>query len=343
MLDEDLLLSSYDYTLAKERIAKHPAYPKESAKLLVYNKAKDNIKHTHFGALNELLPQCAIVFNDTKVIKARIYGYKENGIKCELFFHKALNKDEFIVQIKGRVQANDMISFDEGVKAQILALNDDGTRKVCFFTQKHEQKRLNVNEIFTLLDNIGHMPLPPYIKRADTKKDSSDYQSIFAKNEGAVAAPTASLHFSRLMLKKIAKTHEIYTLTLHIGAGTFKGVECEDISKHHMHKEWYSINDDLARLISSKEPILGVGTSVTRCIEYVARTGILQGECDLFLHPKNKPLRQNYLLTNFHLPKSTLIMLVASFIGRKKTLELYDEAIKKGYNFYSYGDAMLVI
>lgn len=343
MLDEDLLLSNYHYTLPKECIATHPAHPKESAKLLVYDKNKKCITHSNFGALTELLPECAIVFNDTKVIKARIYGYKENGIGCELFFHRALSKDEFIVQIRGRVRSGDIISFDEGVKAQILALNDDGTRRVCFFTQKHGHKRLNIREIFVLLEHIGHIPLPPYIKRADTEEDNINYQSIFAKNEGAVAAPTASLHFSQTMLQNLAKKHKFYTLTLHIGAGTFKGVECEDISKHRMHKEWYSVSNDLARLIASKKTILGVGTSVTRCIEYVARTGILQGECDLFLHPKNKPLRQNYLLTNFHLPKSTLIMLVASFIGRKKTLELYDEAIKKGYSFYSYGDAMLII
>lgn len=339
MLDEDLLLSNYHYTLPKKCIATHPIYPKESAKLLVYDKNKKCITHSNFGALNEFLPECAIVFNDTKVIKARVYGHKENGAQCELFFHKVLSEDEFVVQIKGRVRVGDTISFAEGVKAQILALNDDGTRKVCFFTQK----RLNADGVFALLDKIGHIPLPPYIKRTDTKDDHTDYQSIFAKNEGAIAAPTASLHFSHTMLQNLAKKHKIYTLTLHIGAGTFKSVECENINEHRMHKEWYSINDDLARLIASKRAILGVGTTVTRCIEYVARTGILQGECDLFLHPQNKPLRQDYLLTNFHLPKSTLIMLVASFIGRKTTLELYNEAIKNGYRFYSYGDAMLII
>lgn len=339
MIDEDLQLSSYDYTLPKECIAIKPSKPKEKAKLLVYEKDKDKITHAEFGSLCEFLPQCAIVFNDTKVIKARIYGQKQNGTSCELFFHKALSEYEFLAQIKGRVKIGDILSFKENLKAQILALNDDGTRKVRFFTQKN----LNAKELFTLLEKIGHIPLPPYIKRADTEQDSIDYQSILAKNAGAVAAPTASLHFSHLMLENLAQKHPIYTLTLHIGAGTFQSVQCEDIRQHKMHEEYYCVSDEIATLIRSEKPILGVGTTSTRCIEYVARTGILQGQCDLFLHPQNKPLRQNYLLTNFHLPKSTLIMLVASFIGRTKTLELYDLAIKKGYKFYSYGDAMLIV
>lgn len=340
MLDEDLRLSSYDYTLPKECIATHPARPKENAKLLVYERASGRVKHAKFGDLNELLPECAIVFNDTKVIKARIYGRKQNGAECELFFHKALNEVECIAQIKGRVRVGDILSFDENVSAEILALNEDGTRKVRFLAG---QKSLNLGEIYALFEKIGHIPLPPYIKRADTKQDSVDYQSIFAKNAGAVAAPTASLHFSRQMLANLAKTHEIHTLTLHIGAGTFKSVECEDIRAHTMHEESYVAGQDLADLIKSKKAILGVGTTCTRCIEFIAHTNRLQGECDLFLHPKNPPLRQNYLLTNFHLPKSTLIMLVASFIGRAKTLQIYNEAIKKGYKFYSYGDAMLII
>lgn len=340
MIDEDLLLSSYDYVLPKNYIATEPTRPKEKAKLLVYKKNEDAITHAEFENLSEILPDCAIVFNDTKVIKARIFGQKYNGTRCELFFHKALNEYECLAQIKGRVKVGDILSFEAKLKAEILALNDDGTRKVAF-TQN--DKKVHTKELFALLEKIGHIPLPPYIKRADTKQDISDYQSIMAKNEGAVAAPTASLHFSHSMLEKLAKKHEIYTLTLHVGAGTFQGVETEDIRQHTMHEEYFCVNDEIAKLIHSKKQILGIGTTSTRCIEYVARTGLLQGQCDLFLHPQNKPLRQNYLLTNFHLPKSTLIMLVASFIGRGKTLELYQEAMKKGYKFYSYGDAMLII
>ncbi len=340
MIEKDLLLSSYDYALPKECIASRPTRPKENAKLLVYERGTKRITHAKFGDLPEILPECAIVFNDTKVIKARIYGQKQNGTPCELFFHKALSEFEFVAQIKGRVRVGDILHFDENARAEILALNADGTRRVRFFAGA---KSLNLGEVFALLEKIGHIPLPPYIKRADTEQDGKDYQSIFAKNAGAVAAPTASLHFSRQMLEKLAKTHEIHTLTLHIGAGTFKSVESEDIRAHAMHAESFFAGQDLTKLIKSDKAILGVGTTCTRCIEFITRTGLLQGECDLFLHPHNKPLRQNYLLTNFHLPKSTLIMLVASFIGRAKTLEMYNEAIKKGYKFYSYGDAMLII
>ena len=366
MLEADLLLSSYDYALPKGCIASRPARPKESAKLLVYERKSARIRHAKFGDLSELLPECAIVFNDTKVIKARIYGRKLNGTECELFFHKALSEFEFLAQIKGRVKVGELLNFSQNVNAEILALNADGTRKVRFFkaelkgenalsqnlpnsnensvnfdensAQNSKREFLNLGEVFALLEKIGHIPLPPYIRRADTKQDSKDYQSIFAKNAGAVAAPTASLHFSRKMLANLKKTHEIHTLTLHIGAGTFKGVECEDIRAHQMHAESFFAGQDLLNLIKSDKAILGIGTTCTRCIEFMARTGLLSGQCDLFLHPKNPPLRQNYLLT-----KSTLIMLVASFIGREKTLEIYNEAIKKGYKFYSYGDAMLVI
>ena len=380
MLEADLLLSSYDYALPKGCIASRPAHPKESAKLLVYERKSGRIRHAKFGDLSELLPECAIVFNDTKVIKARIYGRKLNDTECELFFHKALSEFEFLAQIKGRVKVGEILNFSHNVNAEILALNADGTRKVRFFkaelkgentlnlsqnlpnsnensvnfdensaqnstklSSNSKREFLNLSEVLALLEKIGHIPLPPYIRRADTKQDSKDYQSIFAKNAGAVAAPTASLHFSRKMLANLKKTHEIHTLTLHIGAGTFKGVECEDIRAHQMHAESCFAGQDLLNLIKSDKAILGVGTTCTRCIEFMARIELLSGQCDLFLHPKNPPLRQNYLLTNFHLPKSTLIMLVASFIGREKTLEIYNEAIKKGYKFYSYGDAMLVI
>lgn len=380
MFDEDLRLLSYDYALPKSCIALRPTKPKERAKLLVFERKTNKITHTEFGNLCEFLPPCAVVFNDTKVIKARIYGVKSGGARCELLFHKALSEFSFLVQIKGRVKEGEILCFQNGVSAKILSLNEDGTREVCFFADKKGEffrqnltkiefecekdvnlaknsaifnenslnlpknsRLLNNKELLFMLEKIGHIPLPPYIKRADTKSDSKDYQSIFAKNLGAIAAPTASLHFSKALLKKLSKTHKIYTLTLHIGAGTFKGVEVDDLRLHKMHSEDYFINDELARAIDSKEPLLAVGTTVARCIENYARTNLKNSQCELFLHPQNPPLRQNYLLTNFHLPRSTLIMLVASFIGRKKTLELYEIAIKKGYSFYSYGDAMLII
>ncbi len=340
---KDLLLSSYDYTLPNELIATYPVHPKEDAKLLVFERKNNQISHTTFKNLQDFLPDCALFFNDTKVIKARIYGNKSIGGKIELFLHQpCLDSQDslFLAQIKGRVKKDEILSFEQNLKAKVIELLDDGLRKVQFF---QNDEVLNTFKLYELLDTIGHVPLPPYIKRSDEKSDLEDYQSIFAKNLGAVAAPTASLHFSENMLENLKKRHEIYHLTLHVGAGTFKSVECENLENHKIHSEFFDIPKKACEVIDSQKKILGVGTTVTRTIEYYARTKQNQGFCDLFLHPHNPPLRQDYLLTNFHLPKSTLIMLVSAFIGRQNCLKLYDIAIKEKYRFYSYGDAMLIL
>ncbi|ECK7769883.1 tRNA preQ1(34) S-adenosylmethionine ribosyltransferase-isomerase QueA [Campylobacter coli] len=340
---KDLLLSSYDYTLPNELIATYPVHPKEDAKLLVFERKNNQISHTTFKNLQDFLPDCALFFNDTKVIKARIYGNKSSGGKIELFLHQpCLDSQDslFLAQIKGRVKKDEILSFEQNLKAKVIELLDDGLRKVQFF---QNDEVLNTFKLYELLDTIGHVPLPPYIKRSDEKSDLEDYQSIFAKNLGAVAAPTASLHFSENMLENLKKRHEIYHLTLHVGAGTFKSVECENLENHKIHSEFFDIPKKACEVIDSQKKILGVGTTVTRTIEYYARTKQNQGFCDLFLHPHNPPLRQDYLLTNFHLPKSTLIMLVSAFIGRQNCLKLYDIAIKEKYRFCSYGDAMLIL
>lgn len=340
---KDLLLSSYDYTLPNELIATYPVHPKEDAKLLVFERKNNQISHTTFKNLQDFLPDCALFFNDTKVIKARIYGNKSSGGKIELFLHQpCLDSQDslFLAQIKGRVKKDEILSFEQNLKAKVIELLDDDLRKVQFF---QNDEVLNTFKLYELLDTIGHVPLPPYIKRSDEKSDLEDYQSIFAKNLGAVAAPTASLHFSENMLENLKKRHEIYHLTLHVGAGTFKSVECENLENHKIHSEFFDIPKKACEVIDSQKKILGVGTTVTRTIEYYARTKQNQGFCDLFLHPHNPPLRQDYLLTNFHLPKSTLIMLVSAFIGRQNCLKLYDIAIKEKYRFYSYGDAMLIL
>ena len=340
---KDLLLSSYDYTLPNELIATYPVHPKEDAKLLVFERKNNQISHTTFKNLQDFLPDCALFFNDTKVIKARIYGNKSSGGKIELFLHQpCLDSQDslFLAQIKGRVKKDEILSFEQNLKAKVIELLDDGLRKVQFF---QNDEVLNTFKLYELLDTIGHVPLPPYIKRSDEKSDLEDYQSIFAKSLGAVAAPTASLHFSENMLENLKKRHEIYHLTLHVGAGTFKSVECENLENHKIHSEFFDIPKKACEVIDSQKKILGVGTTVTRTIEYYARTKQNQGFCDLFLHPHNPPLRQDYLLTNFHLPKSTLIMLVSAFIGRQNCLKLYDIAIKEKYRFYSYGDAMLIL
>lgn len=340
MLDP-LKTSSYDYDLPKELIATHPVSPADSAKLLVYNRTTQTITHTTFKHLMDFLPENLSVFlNDTKVIKARIFGTKETGGKVELLLNKPLFMDRYLVMIGGKVRVGTQLFFDENLMAEVLEVNEDGSRVVKF---SQNDKKLDFLELVDILNKIGHLPLPPYMNRSDEKEDEKDYQTLFAKNYGAVAAPTASLHFTPELLEKINAKYSVNYLTLHVGAGTFKPVAVDDILNHPMHSEYFEIGIDAKKALDNAQKVLAVGTTVTRTVEYYARTNKIQGECDLFLNPANKPIKVDYLLTNFHLPKSTLIMLVASFVGLEKTLEIYHEAIKENYRFYSYGDGMLII
>ncbi len=340
MLDP-LKTSSYEYNLPKELIATHPVSPADSARLLVYNRSTNKITHTTFKHLMDFLPQNLSIFlNDTKVIKARIFGTKETGGKIELLLNKPLFMDRYLVMIGGKVRVGTKLFFDEDLNAEVLEVNDDGSRVVKFF---QNDKKLDFLELVEILNKIGHLPLPPYMNREDEKKDEQDYQTLFAKNYGAVAAPTASLHFTSELLEKINSKYDVNYLTLHVGAGTFKPVDAEDILNHPMHSEYFEIGIDAKKALDKAQKVLAVGTTVTRTVEYYARTNKIQGECDLFLNPANQPIKVDYLLTNFHLPKSTLIMLIASFVGLEKTLEIYHEAIEEKYRFYSYGDGMLII
>lgn len=340
MLDP-LKTSSYDYDLPKELIATHPVSPADSARLLVYNRTTQTITHTTFKHLMDFLPDNLSVFlNDTKVIKARIFGTKQTGGKIELLLNKPLFMDRYLVMIGGKVRVGTQLFFDENLMAEVLEVNEDGSRIVKF---SQNDKKLDFLELVDILNKIGHLPLPPYMNRSDEKEDEKDYQTLFAKNYGAVAAPTASLHFTPELLEKINAKYSVNYLTLHVGAGTFKPVDVDDILNHPMHSEYFEIGIDAKKALDNAQKVLAVGTTVTRTVEYYARTNKIQGECDLFLNPANKPIKVDYLLTNFHLPKSTLIMLVASFVGLEKTLEIYHEAIKENYRFYSYGDGMLII
>jgi len=338
---DTLLTSSYDYHLPEGHIATTPVHPRDHAKLLVYDRKSDTITHTSFSKLLDYLPKaCDVFLNDTRVIKARIFGTKESGGKVELLFNKPLDALHSLVLIKGRVKVGTTLTFDQALKATVTALNPDGSRIVTF---SHQGRPIRFEALVLLLDEIGHIPLPPYIQREDRAEDETDYQTLFAANAGAVAAPTASLHFTPSLFEALQQRHRTYKITLHVGAGTFKPVEVDHILDHPMHSEYFHIPDEAAAVLDSSRKILAIGTTVTRTVEYYARTGKKDGECDLFLNPHNPPQRVDHLLTNFHLPKSTLIMLVSAFIGREKTLALYEEAIVNDYRFFSYGDAMLVL
>ncbi len=339
---DPLKTSSYDYSLPKELIATHPVHPADSAKLLVYNRKTDQITHAIFSDFENFIPKdCALIFNDTKVIKARLFGHKPSGGKIELLINKALNAYDVNVYIRGKVKVGTEILFDEDLVATLKELNEDGSRVVNFSASGID---LRFEDILPIIDKIGHVPLPPYIQREDNIEDKSEYQSVFAKAEGAVAAPTASLHFTPEQHKRVCDKFSHAYVTLHVGSGTFKPVETDTITDHPMHSEYYDISPRAKELLDSDIPILSVGTTSTRTVEFYARNPhATKGEANLFLHPNNKPLRVNHLLTNFHLPKSTLLMLVASFVGLENAQKLYAEAKKEKYLFYSYGDAMLII
>ena len=349
MSNLELLTSSYDFTLPSELIATHPAHPRDHAKLLVYDRNTNQITHAHFYDLEKFIPtNAALIFNDTKVIKARLFGHKPSGGKIELLINRPLNASDISVYIRGKVKIDTTIEFDENLIALVKELKDDGSRVVNFFKNTSleclSKDALRFEDLLPIIEKIGHIPLPPYIQREDNKEDETEYQTVFAREEGAVAAPTASLHFSSEQHKRVCENFEHAYVTLHVGSGTFKPVEAEIITEHPMHCEYYDISNAAKKILDSKQPILSIGTTSTRTIEFYDKHGKVQrGEANLFLHPNNKPSRVNHLLTNFHLPKSTLLMLVASFVGLEKTQELYAEAIKEKYRFYSYGDAMLIL
>ncbi|WP_104757876.1 tRNA preQ1(34) S-adenosylmethionine ribosyltransferase-isomerase QueA [Helicobacter salomonis] len=335
----EFLLSSYHYDLPPEYIASTPLLPPEQAKLLVYERATGRITHSSFAHVFDFFPQNAlVVLNDTKVIKARLYGYKASGGRVELLIHNPHNLCYFNAQIKGRISQGSMIDLGQGYSCEVLT-PPSNLRQVCFH---HHQKPLKWEKVLNMLELLGHMPIPPYLKRADTPTDIQTYQSVFAKHPGAIAAPTASLHFSERAKEHLLAHFQHAFLTLHVGAGTFVGVECADIREHPMHAEALFIPEETQRALDRAPYILCVGTTALRGVEHYKRGEALK-PCDLFLHPGNPVTHAQALLTNFHLPKSTLIMLVASMVGLQTCLELYKIAIEHKYRFYSYGDGMLIL
>lgn len=340
MLDP-LLTSSYEYSLPDELIATHPIHPRDHARLLVYNRTDKTITHARFDALESFLPEnCGIIFNDTKVIKARLYGKKESGGAIELLINRPHDAHAINVYIKGRVKRGTVLHFADSLRAEITLMNEDGSREVNFY---HRNTLIRFEELLPVLEKIGHIPLPPYLGREDDSEDEREYQSVFAHHEGAVAAPTASLHFTDELFESVTLKYPHAFVTLHVGSGTFKPVEAEVITDHPIHSEYFDISSAARSLINSDIPLLSIGTTSTRTVEYHVRTQETKGEANLFLHPNNPPLRINHLLTNFHLPQSTLLMLVASFVGLEETHRIYQEAIDQEYRFFSYGDAMLIL
>ncbi len=343
-------LSDFRYPLPRNLIAKYPAHPRDSARLMVLDRSDESITAKRFSDLSSYMKKgdCLVV-NETKVFPARLFGRKEKtNAKIEVFLLRELNKEEniwdVIVDPARKVRIGNKIFFDDGrLWCEVI----DNT------TSRGRTVRFNVQgDLFKTIERIGKMPLPYYIKRDPTEKDKETYQTVFARAVGAVAAPTAGLHFTNRLLGTLKrKGVKIVPVVLHVGLGSFRPVEVEDLTKHKMDSEYYEIPLQTAeavnRTIDGKGTVVVVGTSTCRAVESSVTTdGHLKpnrGWTDKFIFPPYDFKITDRLVTNFHMPESTLLMLSAAFAGRDFVMKSYKKAIKEGYRFYSYGDAMLIL
>lgn len=335
----------FDFYLPEDLIAQTPLKNREDSRLLVLDRKNGEIEHRKFTDIVDYLnPGDCLVLNDTRVIPARLFGNrigKEETI--EILLLKRMENDtwETLVRPGKKVKPNTIVEFGNGIlKGKVLSIGEDGTRIIKF----------DYSGIFEeILDRLGEMPLPPYI--TETLEDRERYQTVYAKNKGSAAAPTAGLHFTEGLLEKIKdKGVNISYITLHVGLGTFRPVKVDNILEHHMHSEYYNIPEDSANIInwtkSNGGSIICVGTTTVRTLETVAdKSGYIKpssGWTDIFIYPGYKFKIVDKLITNFHLPESTLLMLVSAFSTREIVLNAYREAVKERYRFFSFGDAMFL-
>ena len=337
-------LSDFDYELPEELIAQTPIKSRDRSRLMVLDKLTGDIKHEHFhDIIEELHEGDVLVLNDTKVIPARLIGTKvSTGAVIELLLLKELGEDiwECLSRPAKRLKVGTIVSFHDKLKAEVIEKLDEGIVRV---------KLIYSGILMEILDELGEMPLPPYIHEKLKEKDR--YQTVYAKNVGSAAAPTAGLHFTSELLDELkTKGIEILFITLHVGLGTFRPVETENILEHHMHSEFYHMDKDVAdKLNQAKKEgrkIYAVGTTTTRTLETIMHKYHEFRECsgntDIFIYPGFEFLAIDGLITNFHLPKSTLLMLVSALSSREIILNAYQEAVKNKYRFFSFGDAMFI-
>ena len=338
-----MLTKDFLYSLPDNLIAQYPASERGESRMLVLDEVRKISDKKFKDIIGYLTSDDLIVLNDTRVIPARLFLEKETGGKVELIIERILNKDKLIAQLRSnrKLKLDTCLFLDNKKIFQIKEKVDD------MFLLYY----LGEDEIMELFDRSGHIPLPPYIKRVDENIDKERYQTVFSKKLGAVAAPTAGLHFTKEILEKISfEGIDSTKLTLHVGAGTFQPVREIDITQHKMHNEKVSISQKTVDKITATKSrggrIVAIGTTVVRALESAVINGTLEpyeGETDIFIYPGYEFNIVDGLITNFHLPESTLLMLVCAFGGRNNILEAYSHAIKKEYKFYSYGDAMLIM
>ncbi len=330
---------SYYYDLPEELIAQTPIEPRDSSRLLVYDRKTGQIEHKIFHDIIDYLNAGdVLVVNNTRVLPARIYGYKDTGAKIEILLQKRLDLTnwEAIARPTKRLKVGTVLTFSEHLKCIVKEIGDYGCVKIEFAFDGVFEHRLS---------EVGSMPLPPYIK--EKLKDKERYQTVYSKIEGSSAAPTAGLHFTPQLLQKIRdKGVEIVEVLLHVGLGTFRPVKEDNILKHEMHSEFFVMSEENAeRLNKAKSEgrrIIAVGTTSVRVLESACENGKflpMKKETQIFIYPSYKFKAVDALITNFHLPESTLIMLVSAFIGRDETMRVYETAVKERYRFFSFGDA----
>lgn len=349
--DIDRSLAAYDYELPADRIAQNPVVPRDSSRLLVVD-APPQFRHCVFRDLPTLLRSGdLLVLNDTQVIPARLYGHKvdrtkiADGAKVEVLLLEEQKPHCWLALVKPgkRLKPGAKIEFADRLTAQVVAIDTDTGGRLLQFNLPTEQSLL------PWLSQRGVVPLPPYITNSEA--DPEQYQTVYAKRPGSAAAPTAGLHFTPELFDRLqAKGISHVTLTLHVGVGTFRPVESDDITQHKMHGEWLEVSPSVVEAIQQTKAnggrVIAVGTTAVRSLEAAAQTGTLQpycGKTELFIYPGYQWRVVDGLITNFHLPKSSLMMLVSALIGRQRLLALYQEAIDQHYRFYSFGDAMLIL
>jgi S-adenosylmethionine:tRNA ribosyltransferase-isomerase len=341
-----LLTADYDFELPEDRIAQAPSEKRDESRLMLVDRETNTIEHRKFHDIVGLIPSGdAIVVNSTKVFKARLLGTRDSGAPAEILLLKSLgdNNYEAMVHPGGKLKAGRRIHIGPDFDAEIVSTTDRRTRIV------HLETSLPVEEA---IDKFGHVPLPPYIRRTDEATDIERYQTVYANQPGSVAAPTAGLHFTSDILDSLtAKGVARAEIVLHVGAGTFKPVEVEDPANHVMHEESYWVPGEAASALNATRErggsIWAVGTTSVRTLESVVgsdgRFVTSSGDTRIFIRPPYEFKAVDHLLTNFHLPRSTLLMLVAAFAGYELIMRAYREAIASGYRFYSYGDAMVIV
>jgi S-adenosylmethionine:tRNA ribosyltransferase-isomerase len=334
--------SDFEYDLPPHLIAQYPATERSASRLL-HLAASGDVSDLRFADLPTLIaPGDVLVLNDTRVIKARLLGRKTTGGQIEVMIERVLDHERALAQVRaGKTpRAGSRLLLEHGVSADVLGRHGE------FF----ELRFLDCDDVFALLERAGSVPLPPYIKHAPDDADGSRYQTVYARSPGAVAAPTAGLHFDHVLMHALReKGAEFATLTLHVGAGTFQPVRVDDIAEHRMHGEWYSIPQETVDAINAsraaKRSVIAVGTTSLRALESAAAGGSLVAggaETRLFIFPGYRFRVVDRLITNFHLPRSTLLMLVSAFAGIENIRRAYQHAINERYRFFSYGDAMLI-